>query len=771
MTNHPSVRAVVASLLALTASLSAQSTPSPWSSPQSQLSAPLSLALSAICTPVHSQPDADGPAYGIWAAGANYKVSFHDGMTFVPYVGKGATSHTLQWRTTSARVGELELVTATAPHFGSSQWRGEYDLGGIVEAYDVHAQGLEQSFVLRERPAAAGDLVIRGAITTDLSAMPPHGDGAVRFVDARGASFVAYGAATAIDAAGRRCAVSTAIVAGGLELRLSGDWLAHAAFPLVVDPLLAPTTVATGGEVTAVEITYDGGGTSGNVWYAEVRVSGTDHDLRLFRVDNDGQNPALVFSDLSNSWSSVEPSLGRNLPAQKVLLAYTREILATNTKRVRLHLHARADLAFSATVFDVPSPAGNNHWRPAVGSEQSPISFTSLLVVYQVEGTGTFATSSTSAIHGTVVLCGAGGATSTQFPIAAAALTDHERPAIGNVYDGPTRSWTVAYQRYYAGAFGQEWDVALRRISPTNAVSSEFVIDNGVVDRHEMAPHFSGTDDHLMLFYTASTVAESSMKPTGVNGHRIRGTVLDWNGSSFVAPWGSNDLQVNNDARLEIAGVACDWHAGDHWALAFRSNVTDTVYVRTYGYHGTQLTSEVVETPSTGLGTTVSGGVVFQTQDDQFLIAYGLDEPGVGSYSRLSRWHYSSLIPPSNGGASCTTTQIDWFGSQRIGTHDCGVVFTNAPANSFTVCAVTTAPAVLQLFGIGGVHNGCWLLVPLSGPDHLGLLGPLATTAAQFLLPLPEYLSNFTLFAQAITFDGATGEFYSSNRLSVPIGL
>ena len=761
-----SVRAVAASLLALTASPSAQSTPSPSSSP----APPQSLSLATICTPVHTQSGAEGPAYGVWAAGAAYKASFHDGMTFVPYVGKGARSHALHWRTTSAHVGELELATATKPQFDHSQWRAEYDLGGIVEAYDVRPEGLEQSFVLRQRPAAAGDLVIRGAIATDLFARAPNAAGAVQFVDAHGATFVGYGAATAIDAVGRRCALSTEVVAGGVELRLPGDWLARAAFPLVVDPLLSPTTVATGGEVTEVAIQHDGGGTA-NVWYAEVRASGTDHDLRLFRTENDGQNPVLVFSDLSNSWSSVEPSLGLNLPAQKMLLAYTREIVASNTKRVRLHLHGRYDLAFNGTVFDVPSPAGNNHWRPAVGNERSPISFTSLLVVYQVEGTGTFASSSTSAIHGTVVLCGAGGATSTQITIASAALTDHERPAIGNVYDGPSRSWTVAYQRYYAGAFGQEWDVALRRIGPTNTVGAEFLIDDDVVDRHEMAPHFAGIDNHLMLFYTSSTVAESSLKPTGVNGHRIRGTVLDWTGGSFYAPWGSSDLQVNNDARLEIAGVGYDWHTAEHWALAFRSNVTETVYLRTYGYHGTQLTSEVVETPTTGLGTTAAGGVVFQTQDDEFLIGYGLTEPGIGSYSRLSRWQYPPLSAPTHGGTACTSTQVDWWGSQRIGTQSCGVVFTNAPANSFTACALATAPASLQLFGVGGVHDGCWLLVPLAGPDYLGLLGPFAATAAQFLIPLPEGLPNFTLRAQAITFDGATGEFYSSNRLNAPIGL
>ncbi|HEX5054276.1 MAG TPA: hypothetical protein VFZ65_21030, partial [Planctomycetota bacterium] len=43
--------------------------------------------LPSLLTPIHTAAPDHGIEYGIWAAGDSYKVSFHDGMTFVPYLG------------------------------------------------------------------------------------------------------------------------------------------------------------------------------------------------------------------------------------------------------------------------------------------------------------------------------------------------------------------------------------------------------------------------------------------------------------------------------------------------------------------------------------------------------------------------------------------------------------------------------------------------------------------------------------------------------------
>ena len=100
----------------------------------------------AACAPIHTKPADEGQPHGLWASGDDYKVSFDGGMQFVPYVGRDVlASPAFRWRTCSARLGDLELATTPA-RLTHGEWRAEYDLGSIVEAYDVHAAGVEQTF-------------------------------------------------------------------------------------------------------------------------------------------------------------------------------------------------------------------------------------------------------------------------------------------------------------------------------------------------------------------------------------------------------------------------------------------------------------------------------------------------------------------------------------------------------------------------------------------------------------------------------------------------
>ncbi len=754
--NHHCIHHGPPALLALAVSLSAQVQPV-------EPAAPAGLQLSAAA-PIHRQADDQGAPYGLWAAGDHYKASFHDGMTFVPFAARGATLHTLAWHTASATVGEVELVTQ-APVLHTTGWRAEYDLGGIVEAYDVRRDGLEQTFVLRQRPAGNGDLVIRGAVTSTLQATPHDGPGAVRFTAPDGGASVEYGAAVAIDARGRKAPLSTSTIAGGLALRLPADWLATAAFPVVVDPLLAAVDINGGVSITDVAIAHDPLGNA-NVWYAVARAIGTDTDLWLYRADEDGSNAILVYSDLTTTWGTEDPSLGVSRAGAASLLAYTRHTWATDVKRVRLHAHDRADLAFDTSWFH-GDLSGLNTWRPVVGSDLSTTAPTSLLLAYQAESTGAFANVATSRIHAYYVDVAAKIAVGNPFAIADAPNSDNERPTIAKVAAGPLRVWTVGCQRANNVLLLGTWDVVLRRVDGTN-VSGEFAVDS-LLDRHEFAPHLAGLNGRLMLFYVASTTAQAPARPTGDAGHSIRGVRLEWNGSSFAAPHGANVLQANNDPRLQLGGVDYDINSDSHFAMSFRSNVTETVYVRRYGYTGNELVAETVETPAVALGTSVAGGVAFQANDDEFLIAYAMLNPPANTPARMRRLTYPAALAPGHAGTACTTTQLDWFGPQWIGSEICGVFFQGAPANSFTMAVVATSSASLQLFGIGGVHDGCWLLVPLNGPDYLGSLPPIVAGNGYWQLPLPEALSNLTLRVQAITFDPASNELFSSNRLTVSL--
>jgi len=750
-----SLRAVAATAVATTASLAQD---------------PATLASTAIgrglVVPIHTQADDEGVPYGLWAAGDDYKASFTNGMTFVPYGACPGPAPTWSWRTTSARIGECELVNQPA-RLRHQALRAEYDLGGIVEAYDVRADGLEQTFVLAKRPAAAGDLVIRGAVTSPLQPVDDRMPG-IAFADADGHVRVNYGDAVAIDANGNRRAMATTPVTGGIELRLDAAWLATAAFPLVVDPLLAPQTVASGTTILEVDVAHDPLGAKG-LWFAEVRAVGTDTDLRLIRTEDDGSAPFAVYTDLSANWASFEPSIGINSAAAKTVLAFTRH-LQTDTRGVRVHVHDRLDLAFDGTWVSMPNTGGRNQWRPAVGHDLAPVSLTTLLIAYQVETTGAFSNISTSAIHGAEFACGGNGSVVSQFVISELAGTDQERPTVGKVASGPARTWTIAYQRYQPFGSGFDWDVAMRRIDSAWAIGGETVTGNFLPDAHEMAPVLAGCDDRLMLFTACSTVAESIAKPNGVNGHRIYGRRLGCSGFAVWTAIGPLVMQENADARLEISGADFDTTTQSHWALAFRSNVTENVYLRVYGYHANGVSYDTVDAPTTGLGTSKHGGVCFQVDDSEFIVGYGIDDPGVGSYLRMCRRDYPVVPAPTTSGLACNTTTLGWNGAQWIGSQFSGPTFAGAPAGSATVLIVATATASLQIFDVEGVQDGCWLLLPLNGPDHLGLTTGIVGAAGAWQLPLPAWLDNMVLRFQAVTFDPATGLYTSSSRLNVPIG-
>ncbi len=757
---QPAARSIPVALLAAL-SLPAQ---------QPESAAPIAVlaaAGQAICTPIHTQPDDEGHAYGLWAAGRDYKASFAGGMAFVPYLGASDDAPVAwRWTTTSATVGEHQLVTM-APRLTHTAWRAEYDLGGLVEAYDVRPEGLEQTFVLRQRPATNGELVIRGAVASALRATGVGDYGGVLFVDALGRGCVHYGSALAIDAAGRRQPMTTQLVDGGLELRLDAAWLAAAQFPVVVDPLVAPVDIAVGETVVDVAIAHDPMGTK-NVWYAECRQTGTDADLRLFRCDENGQNPVLVHSDITGSWSSIEPALGINVPAASTVLAWTRDLQFSNQRRVRAHVHDRLDLAFDGTVVFVPSQVDTHQWRPTVGHELSPVSFTSVLIAYQQETSVAFANGLFSQIHAVELACGGTGSVVTQFPVATTGFVDHERPTLAKVAIGPTRQWTVGYQRY-AGLVASDWSIGLRRIDAANVVGAESLVDNGIAQQHEMAPKLGGSDDRLMLFCTASTIAESVAKPATANGHRIRGTRLDWNGGAFVTPHGTKVLESEADARLELGGCDFDRNSGSHWALGFRSNATQNLYLGVYGFQGEEVRRETLGAPTTGLGTSIGAAVCFQANDDEFVAAYGIVDPGMNSVSWLRRSQYPNILGVTASGASCSPVQLSWYGSTWIGTEQCGVQFANAPAGSFTFVLLALAPASLQLFGLDGIHDGCWLHLPIAGPDYVGNLPLQLGGSGSWPLPLPEALGPITLRFQGVNFDPVANEFFSTSRMNVPI--
>ena len=59
--------------------------------------------------------------------------------------------------------------------------------------------------------------------------------GSIAFVDGTGSALVHFGAAFAIDAEGRQTTMTSSFDGDRIRLRLDGEWLKSAAWPIVVD--------------------------------------------------------------------------------------------------------------------------------------------------------------------------------------------------------------------------------------------------------------------------------------------------------------------------------------------------------------------------------------------------------------------------------------------------------------------------------------------------------------------------------------------------------
>ena len=167
--------------------------------------------------------------------GPSFRAEFADGFAFFA-ARKRDASKSFHWQTVRVRVGSRGLETES-PTTRQEAWRYEFHDHGVIEVYDVGCGGVEQSFVLHSEPAAKGDLVIRGRVTTPLTAEPQRRHGPLVFRDAKGEAVVEYGVAFVFDASGRRLDLETAWDGTHIELRVPASWLANASYPVTVDPL------------------------------------------------------------------------------------------------------------------------------------------------------------------------------------------------------------------------------------------------------------------------------------------------------------------------------------------------------------------------------------------------------------------------------------------------------------------------------------------------------------------------------------------------------
>ncbi|MGE0145193.1 MAG: hypothetical protein AB7I19_18660 [Planctomycetota bacterium] len=737
--------------------------------------------------PIHELRHDDAPPQ-VWAAGGNYKVSFHDGMTFIPYLGSDYPhNQPFGWRTVAVTVGEQNLlVDGDRAVLWHRDFRAEYRFANVIEAYDVRPEGLEQTFVLKHRPASPGALRIRGAVATALRAVEAvPAQQKLEFADAQGRKILNYGEATAIDANGRHFPVTSAWRDGVIELELDAASMAVAEFPLVVDPLLTRTFEV--GYLLGISYldldfaTAEGQGANRHFVVSSFPISGTDSDVRCTSRSLPNAASTSLFYDISTE-DSRNVSCAYVAGTDRWVLAWDARD-GFGTRRIRAHVHAVTDLNLRTNTTSFINLSGVHDWRPDVGGTiggSGPHAF----VVFQRETTGgSFSETANSEVVGALLdTSTTNGTWNARVNIAGGGTVDAERPAVNQQAEGGSSgTWFCVHQAYNSSIVNDDWDLVGRRIDATGALlGGSWVSDlaSGGGSLHQVGAQVAGSFGRYAVAFT--TVETSVGKTSSVRGRDIWIECLDWSANSSIPSTAGNRtprlLQHESARTLEATGIAFDHQTRSHWAPAWRdhSATSNTAYVTRCGFQGDMLEPRLPVYTALAGQTLSELPVNFMSVQGAFRLHYGwFDASEINFYNQALAHPSGAVI--QNEGTACSPTTIQWFGSAPsnfawknalIGNRQVDLAVSGAAATDthivFMALSATNVPMPFSF-----ITPGCTQLVPLSGAGALGNLPIRVGAQAIWSFPLVESLAGADLYFQDWIFHSGTNTFSATDRLFV----
>ncbi|HEX5050285.1 MAG TPA: hypothetical protein VFZ65_00805 [Planctomycetota bacterium] len=512
-----------------------------------------------LVVPVHTATaDPVGGAYGIWAAGPTYKASFHDGFTFYPLLGRSAPTHLpLQWRTESVMVGAVQL-----PLDGVARWSGcHFERAGtaIVETYDVRADGVEQTFTLRQRPAAAGDLVITARVSTPLACTAA--EPAVQelcFAD-RETAVIRYGRASACDAAGNTAAVTTSWDGSRIRLVLSGAFLAEAVYPVVVDPLIAAVTLASSLPTVygpaAITARPETNGRMVIAWSREATAS--DYDAYALLVSRDFTSGTWLYTDLQAGWSSFDVDATYVGSGAKWVVTQRRHF-GSNSDLVRIYLHDVASTVVNSGVTLYPSaPSGFQDLEPVVaGSRYGGMALVAATRRHTASGVRTIVGMRVDALAQSL---------GTDVNFTAGFLEPLSAPRVTPMTLG-TGGWVVA-------AWGTS-GIRVAKVPNTGgaSVATQLLVPAGTVIPSASTRAIAGTDGRYLLAYCQRVAYVTSGSISFAD--ELLALRFDWAASaSTPTALGTSIVATQSGPgpvfSFEVGGMEHDLLTRSHWGLGF----------------------------------------------------------------------------------------------------------------------------------------------------------------------------------------------------------
>ncbi|MCC6673148.1 MAG: hypothetical protein IT458_18930 [Planctomycetes bacterium] len=728
-----------------------------------------------IFVPIHGGFSDLGVPYGTWAAGPEYKVSFHDGYAFYPVLGKDYPHNLpLRWTTTRVRVGERDVFPAgtAAQHAQVGEWRYEYRFPGVTEAYEVRRDGVEQFFVLPNKPEGQGDLIVTGAIQTELVCQPAGFEHQVlTFRDQSGKAILEYRSAIAFDATGLRTEVETSFDGTSIQLRVPAAWLATATYPVTIDPLTAPVVIATGASASATldqpEIGRDDLAATYTILYAYGRISSaSDYDTFVRITRNDYSGTTIVYSDVTASWSNRNHQVAFVGAPKRWIVVFQREFPTSTTRGRGVLLNSNSTtLVPAGSYFTFPWASGTAQTFPdAGGTRSTSTSGNNALVVFQqdvVAAPPTPPNTNTSDCIGILANVSGTGISptwGTAFPLAgfpSGTSKDRDYPSVSQVSNGGTDHWGVAWQEYNNPISGDDWDITVNMVSSTGTVKTPVYLANQASTAdHAITPRVEGQIGRFMITY--SVLDNTGTKSTATAGKAIEGQRFDWSIAGAAPSITTIRTVAGPSASTSyITGnIAYDTDTDSHWAITYQATriisilppvIRSSVFVERVGYRG--LTTEAQTLFSDASLNGFAPSVCYDSDLDEFKCVYGTNDASLTLYAR-SLTYDATAINVSYGSA-CSTAVLGSASKPVRGHEFYGLTVTGMPAGAPLALLLGSNPAALNLNSIG--MNGCTLnLAPI-----LVTVNATATAAGSFRasFAIPETIVPGNVYWQVAHLD------------------
>ena len=634
------------------------------------------------------------------SVGPDYKALYDtSGVTFFPLLGPDAPrTHRVSFAFESASVGGTELQgldLAVEPQLVDGQvtyFRGH----GLSETYEALRSGLEQSFVFEELPSRAGDLVVRGQLTSSLG-LPSFSDSKELRFEESGIGGVRVDTVIGIDADGERVPGTLRSSGTAFELTLPAEFIARAALPLVLDPIFGTQHQITSGanfDAREVDVAYaDAFSEYAFVYSRFFSQFDPDITVALRTADNvEFLVPFAIESDILTL--DKDPAIAYNRFARSFVVVWEREdFLGAGT----------GDIFFTTfeDVFGAVQPriTVGQGTHPDVGGDllESQVG-NDAVVVWEDSGIFSLGVQVSNVLPPIPSSLGIQTVSSS---------SDSGNPSITSQPGVNGRHGLV-----YTLDFGTDFDLAFHTITAEGAVISPRE-ELTTIGPHEFEPDITGDGEEFAVVYTREAILGNGDGDILFQKFTLDTTAAPVLGDSLMITSGLND----NETKPTISRSGNDYLIAFHDEFLNSSIPEQDLFVTTVS----KLNCEICE-PQTLIQIDVSpldhpetaAAAEDSSSSQEAVIAFvGLNTVDAPEIS-FQAWQETEAQAPINLGGGCgANSTITFEGLPEIG-------------NSITLGAqLPQGPAFLAILNIaaGGNELPCGSCVFL--PFDLTLVSPL----------------------------------------------